>query len=178
MPAEGNVLLTDAVDDAPVRFFLPLRTAGILKRQGLDVIDEEASFRYDNNTYRLPAEGVVTEWDEAYSRLVREIGRFGFTEDHRRRLGRIAHQFEMLAARNPSHYRQLQLSIIKQHESLWAYKGWNAVATATNNLKGTIKLTTVDPRPADTTVTRPDPAPRPLEGLTPLPPAADTSGTQ
>ncbi len=178
VPPEGNVLLVDAIDDAPVRFFLPLRASGILKRQGLDIIDEEASFRFDNNTFRLPTEGVVTEWDESYRRLVREAGRFGFTQDHRRRLGRLAQQFEMLAARNPSHYRALQLSIIKEHERLWAYKGWDAVAAAAASMQGTIKLTPVDPRPADTTAKPPAPAPVPIKRMTPRPPAPDTSSTR
>ena len=178
VPPEGNVLLTDAVEDATVRFFLPLRATTLLKDGGLDVIDEETTFRFDNNTYRLPPESEMTEWDAAYSELIRESARFGFSTDRRRRLGRIAQQFEMLAARNPTHYRLMQHAIIKQHQSLWAYKGWDAVAAASTSMKGTIHLTNVTPRPPDSSTQRPDPTPRPVDRLALPPPAADTSGTQ
>ena len=105
------------------------------------------------------------------------IGRFGFSEDHRQRLNRLARKFDALAAADPSHYRLTQRAIIQTHQRLWNFKGWDAVAQATEAAKGRIHLQTLSPRPPDSTARPPIRVEQPLKRLTPRPPTADTSGT-
>ncbi len=180
VPPEGNVRLIHQAGKATVRFFLPLHASEVLADQGLDVIDEAATFRFDHDTYRLPDESVRTQWDEQYTDLIHEIGRFGFSEDHREHLDRLARKFETLAAADPSHYRLTQLAIIMTHQRLWDFKGWDAVALATKAVKGKIHLHHLSPRPLEGTSRPPVRLEQPLERLTPRPPAPvvqDTSGT-
>ena len=177
VPPEGNVLLVHQVDEATVRFFLPLNASAVLADQGLYVIDEAATFRFDRNTYRLPDEGVRRKWDEQYTLLIREIARFGFNEDNRKRLNRLARKFDALAAADPSHYRLTQRAIIKTHQRLWSFSGWGDLAVATEAARGTIHLQNLSPRPPDSTARPPERPAQPLQGLTPRPPVADTSGT-
>ena len=180
VPPEGNVRLVHQIGEATVRFFLPLHASQVLAEKGLDVIDEAATFRFDRDTYRLPDESVRTKWDEQYTNLIHEIGRFGFSEDHRERLGKLAKKFEALAAADPSHYRLTQRAIIKTHERLWNFDGWDAVALATEAAKGKIHLQQLPPRPLEGTSRPPMRLGQPLERLTPRPPASavqDTSGT-
>lgn len=177
VPPEGNVLLVPEVDDATVRFFLPLEASKALADEGLDLLDETATFRFDHDTYRLPDEGVRTTWDQDYTDLVHQIGRFGFSEDHRERLNTLARTFDALAAADPSHYRLTQRSIIETHRRLWAFKGWDAVAKATEAARGKIHLHHLSPLPFDSTLRPPVRPTLPLERLAPRPPDADTSGT-
>ena len=178
VPPEGNVLLVHQVDEATVRFFLPLHASQVLAAQGLDVIDEAATFRFDHNTYRLPNDDVRTKWDRQYTDLIHDIGRFGFTEENRERLNKLASKFDALATADPSHYRLMQRAIIKTHQRLWAFSGWDAVALATETANGKIHLQNLPPRPPDSTAQLPTRIAQPLQRLTPRPPAADTSGTE
>jgi len=168
VPSEGNVRLVDRVDHATVRFFLPLNASEVLAHEGIDVLDEAATFRFDQNTYRLQDDQARTEWDRQYTQLVREISRFGFTQAHRRQLDMLVDKFEELAAADSSHYRMTQLATIKAHRGLWSFKGWNTVAEAAENALGRIHLQNLSPLPPDTTLP-------PIERMVPLPP---TSGAE
>jgi hypothetical protein len=129
VPARGNVLLVASVGDKPVRFFLPPGASGPLRDQGL--LDPAATFRFDHTTYAPPAEEEITEADRAYAALVQQIGQFGFTHANRERLLALAAQFEHLAARNPSHYRQVQARIIRTHVQIWRSAFWEKLAAST-----------------------------------------------
>lgn len=163
VPPEGNVRLVDRVGDATVRFFLPINASTVLAQQGLEVIDQDATFRFDHNTYQRSDTVDKTRWDDEYSKLVYEIGRFGFSEDHLERLDRLVEHFDSLAAVHPTHYRLSQQAIIKTHQNLWHFEGWRTLAEATEQVQGTIHLQNLAPRPADT---------HPLERMTPRPPDA------
>ena len=129
-PAGGDVRLTATAQGVPVRFFLPLGALDYLAARGIDLFDEEATFAFDRTTY-ADVRARVTLWDRHYDALVDDIGRFGFTEANRRRLGKLKELFERLAKADPSHYRQTQLRIITIHERMWGSAPWQTLASAT-----------------------------------------------
>lgn len=130
VPVRGDVRLTATAQGVPVRFFLPLGASAYLAEQGMDVFDEEATFAFDRNTYR-DAQTSVTLWDRQYAALVEDIGRFGFTETNRRRLGMLRDLFERMAKADPSPYRKMQLTIITIHDRMWGAAPWHTLASAT-----------------------------------------------
>ncbi len=139
VPRDGDVRLVAAARQTPVRFFLPLNASDVLARNGHALFDEAASFRFDHQTYRLPPDA-QTDADRAYRDLVADIGRFGFTLVNRGRLDALATQFERLAAADPSHYRRTQLAIIRMHQQLWNFEGWEHLAETTRAATGGLRM--------------------------------------
>ncbi len=130
VPVRGDVGLVAQVRGTPVRFFLPLGASEVLADQNMDILDEEATFRFDYDTYTEPAEGEKTKWDQEYDALVQEIARFGFTQENQSKLSALRTRFEQLAAANPSHYRRAQLQIITTHDRIWKSGPWESLASA------------------------------------------------
>ena len=159
MPRDGDVLLVHEAQEAPVRFFLPLNAGDVLARKGLRIIDPEKTFRFDDNTYRLPA-GARTPADEQYEALRRRIEQFGFTWENRAWLNRLAAEFEALARQDPSHYRLMQLDVIRNHQEVWRYAAWEKLADATQAVRGILRLPARPPAPLQ---------PLPVRPLTPRP---------
>lgn len=127
VPTRADVELTATSGGGPVRFFLPLGASSVLKRAGMNILDDRATFVYDHDTYGDPNR-YKTEWDRQYDDLVQDIGHFGFTFANRAKLARLAARFEELAAANPTHYRLAQLEIIRTHKTIWETSAWNQIA--------------------------------------------------
>lgn len=127
VPRAGDVYLTTRSSSRPVRFFLPIGATELLEASGMNILDADKTFRFDQETFSIPAEG-PTVWDQQYARLVDDIKYFGFTYDNRARLNILAERFEKLAESEPSQYRNLQLSIIKMHQNLWRTRFWSELA--------------------------------------------------
>ncbi len=159
VPREGDVRLVAQAGDATVRFFLPLNASAVLALRGLDLIDEQATFRFDHNTYRRPDTFETTQADREYAELIKHIENLGFSEVNRNKLDRLAQQFEALAARDPSHYRLTQLDIIRQHQRLWRFAGWVKLAATTRAAKGALRLPVRPPEGVQKLPVRP-PTPR------------------
>ena len=138
VPSTGDLRLSASAGNDPVRFFLPEGATAVLRRVGIDVIGEVETF--DETTFLLDPEE-VTATDEAYARLVRDVGQFGFTRSAVSRLDQIHDQLQTLAAQNPdSRYRQTQAKIARIHRSVWRTSAFrDLVATAET-------LLSVDPR--------------------------------
>ena len=134
VPQTGNLRFVTSVDGNAVRFFLPLEAPDRLRAAGVDVLDEDASFRFDETTYTNPDR---TVWDRRYQNLVDEIANFGFTDDHRERLLELHEKFAERAEENPTHYRRLQLDIIQTHRRIWLSAPWERLAEATARARGT-----------------------------------------
>ena len=128
VPAEGDVRFRATIGGKAVRFFLPLGAPSVLKKAGLDVLNEAATFRFDENTY-APSSVQPTRWDRAYDALVHDIGRFGFTEANREELLRLYERFQDMAEANPSAYRQRQLQIIETHRRIWISNPWEELSS-------------------------------------------------
>lgn len=139
-----DVRLSAESQGVPVRFFLPLGAVDVLKEAGHDVIDESATFRFTHSTYGRPQPGDVTIWDRQYENLVRDIAGFGFTNENRTRLNFLVSRFRELAEANPSHYRQIQLEIIRTHQRIWQSNVFNKLASAVSAAHGRLRT---DPRP-------------------------------
>lgn len=138
VPANGNLRLASTSENKPVRFFLPEGAASVLRRVGLDVLGNVEPF--DESTFLLDPEE-VTPVDEAYARLVRDAGMFGFTRSAQRRLAQIHDQLQELAAANPdSRYRQTQAKIARIHRSVWQTRAFDDLVATTET------LLSVDPR--------------------------------
>jgi hypothetical protein len=133
VPANGNLRFVASVDGSAVRFFLPLDAPERLRQAGLDVLDEAASFRFDEDTYTNPKR---TVWDRRYAALVEDIGTFGFTKEHRTRLLALHERFAELAQATPTHYRRMQLDIIRTHRRIWLSAPWDRLAEATARAAG------------------------------------------
>ncbi len=140
VPAAAPVRFVSSVGGKAVRFYRPLGAPTLLDDAGLDVIDDAATFRFDENTYAPPAPSERTRWDRAYDDLVADIARFGFTERNRDRLLVLHEQFERLAEENPSPYRQAQLRIIETHRRLWLSNPWEELADASTIAMGRFAL--------------------------------------
>jgi len=128
----------------PVRFFLPPGASAILSNAGIDVIDEDETFVFSHDTYGAPDPAEITTWDRQYDALVRDVAPFGFTNDNRRRLAVLVDQFERLAESNPSHFRRMQLDVIKTHERIWGSRVFNNLASAVSAARGRARF---EPRP-------------------------------
>ncbi len=142
VPARGNVRLRRSSSNHPVRFFLPLRAVAILKAKGLDIIDEEASLRFDETTFQLPSESEVTHWDDTYRKVVAETFAFGFNLARLDELRTIKAEFERLADESPTRFRKRQLAIIHHHERLWSFQGWTDMAGLAATMKARNRLRT------------------------------------
>ncbi len=130
VPVRGDVRLLAKAQGKAVRFFLPLGASDVLADAGLDVIDEDATFRFDHGTYtRDAAHKTVADLD--YEELVRDIADFGFTQRNRTRLLSLKARFTELARTNPTPYRKMQLKVISIHERLWTSPQWDALSSAT-----------------------------------------------
>lgn len=166
VPPEGNVVLRHSAAQAPVRFFLPIGAATRLREAGLDVIDPTDRFVFNSDTYRLQ-DGDITGADRAYAQLVEDIRWFGFTDDNRRRLFALVPQFEQLAEVTPSPFRTMQLTIIKQHKSVWQSRAFT-------KLSQSVALRLGDGTRPGTREARslPEPTAVPAAPLTPLPGAS------
>jgi hypothetical protein len=141
LPPRGNVRLVASVDGDAVRFFLPLGAPALLRAAGLDVLDADRTFRFDRSTYTDPPPAETTVWDRRYDALVDDIRDFGFTPDNRERLLRLYEKFVTLAEEHPdSHYRQMQLGIIRTHRRIWTSDVWNKLSDATMVATGRTRM--------------------------------------
>ncbi len=140
VPPSGDVKLVSAVGGKAVHFFLPLGAPATLARSGLDVIDDDATFRFDTNTYAPPTDTQHTKWDRTYDELVHDIKQFGFTERNRSRLLALHEEFERLAEENPSRYRQHQLRVIETHRRIWLSNPWEDLSDATTIAMGRVTM--------------------------------------
>jgi len=136
VPSSGDIQLVSSVGGKIVRFFLPLGAPAALNRSGLDVIDDDATFRFDTDTYAQPTDRQRTKWDRAYADLVDDIKHFGFTERNRRQLLVLHEEFERLAEENPSQYRLAQLKVIETHRRIWLSNPWEELSDATTIAMG------------------------------------------
>ncbi|MES3631026.1 MAG: hypothetical protein PPP56_12755 [Longimonas sp.] len=143
VPDRGNIVLTDRTGSTPVRFFLPLGAPDLLAASGRVALNDEATFVFDESTYTHPVNGTRTEADRAYDRLVERIGAFGFTSENRRQLNRLYERFKELERENPTHYRQIQLSIIETHRRVWLSRPWREMARAA---EAATRLSRVNPQ--------------------------------
>ncbi len=146
VPEAGNVLLTTRSSHRPVRFFLPLGATQLLEKAGFQTIDKARTFSFHNDTYKL-AEGSITVWDEQYTALVDDIKHFGFNNENRTRLLILTERFEKLYKADPSHYRDLQLQIIKLHRNLWRTRYWSELAHNTSAASGRAEIAAHPPTP-------------------------------
>lgn len=128
VPAAGDLRLEATSGNAPVRFFLPLGSMAALERAGRDVIDRSRSAVFDRSSFGVPESHEVTTYDREYDQLVQSIATFGFTNANRVELLRLVNQFERLAEENPSHYRRMQLAVIRTHAQIWQSGPWNRLA--------------------------------------------------
>ncbi|MEM8558014.1 MAG: hypothetical protein AAGG50_09350, partial [Bacteroidota bacterium] len=123
VPARGDLRLSATVGEAPVHFFLPLGATEVLTRTGSSLLDPAATFVFDRNAFTFdPAER--TPLDDAYDRLVADIGAFGFTESNFARLRTIKDQLADLAEENPTPYRVRQAEIARIHRQSWGTRAW------------------------------------------------------
>ncbi len=148
VPVRGDISLSSKSGAADVRFFLPLGASRALAQAGLNILDEKKTFVFNHDTYRDPNLGLKTMWDREYEELVREIGKFGFTLANRARLSRLVSRFEQLAESDPSHYRKMQLYIIKQHAGIWQTGPWNNMAAAVSEVAPRLMPQPMSPLPA------------------------------
>ncbi len=152
LPPRGNVRLVASVDGNAVRFFLPLGAPALLRAAGLDVLDTDHTFRFDRSTYADPAPSETSVWDRRYDALVDDIRDFGFTPDNRERLLRLYEKFVTLAEEHPdSHYRQMQLGIIRTHRRIWTSDVWDKLSDATMIATGRTRMPVQPPVPLRTT---------------------------
>ncbi len=128
VPPAGDIRLEATAGGSPVRFFLPLGAMDALARAGRNVIDESSSFVFDRNSFGRPAPSEVTVYDRQYDELVDKAAKFGFTNANRVELLRLEDRFEELAEQNPSHYRRMQLAVIRTHAQLWRSGPWDRLA--------------------------------------------------
>ena len=166
VPASGDLRLSASAGGEPVRFFLPVGSASVLRRVGLDVVGTVQTF--DERTFLVdPAE--VTSVDRAYAQLVRDAGDFGFTADTRRRMDRIHDQLQTLAERDPdSRYRQTQAKVARIHRSVWRTKNFRDLVATTETLMAAdprVNLGRAQPAPTTPPLRRPT-----MEPIAPRPP--------
>lgn len=136
VPDAGNVHLVSTIDGKGVRFFLPPKAPQALREAGLNVLDPDLTFRFNESTFAPPTEAQQTRWDERYDALVRDIADFGFTPKNRDRLLTLHEKFEALAEETPSRYRQRQLDIIRTHRRIWRSNPWDKLSELTMKMTG------------------------------------------
>jgi len=132
----ADLRLTADVKGIAVRFFLPPGAPEALKAAGMNVLDDDRSFRYDENTYGRPDPAEITLWDRQYQQLVNDIAYFGFTREYRDRLAYLVDKFEELAKTNPTLYRRMQLEVIKTHERIWKSNVFDKLADVLRAVRG------------------------------------------
>jgi hypothetical protein len=151
LPPEVDLHLVDAVEGAPVRFFLPPGAAEALAEAGLDVFDSAATVRFDHDTFAR-TDDERTPWDRAYDDLVADITRFGFTYANRNRLLALEARFAALAQAKPTPFRMRQWRIIRTHAALWNSKYFDQLARTVTANAGRLRApvhppeSLVDPR--------------------------------
>jgi hypothetical protein len=145
VPADGNVTLVSTIDGKGVRFFLPPGAPKALRRAGLDVLDPDLTFRFNESTYAPPSAAQRTVWDRRYDALVDDIEHFGFTPENRRRLLTLHEKFEELAEEIPSRYRQRQLKIIDTHRRIWLSNPWDKLSELTMKMTAREKVAVQPP---------------------------------
>ena len=132
LPPRGNVRLVPSMDGDAVRFFLPLGAPALLRAAGLDVLDTSKTFRFDETTFAASDSSETSVWDRRYDALVDDIRDFGFTPENRERLLTLYEKFVTLADAHPdSHFRQMQLGIIRTHRRIWTSDVWQKLSDAT-----------------------------------------------
>ncbi|PEN12904.1 hypothetical protein CRI94_12945 [Longibacter salinarum] len=146
----ANVRFVSSVDGKAVRFFLPTGGSKALEDAGITALDSRATFRFDDDTYRLPSDEQRTAWDRRYDSLVDDIKRFGFTKENRERLLTIYDAFERLAETNPTHYRQTQLDVIQTHRRIWLSNPWETLSDAATLATGKMRMRPQPPETLDT----------------------------
>ncbi len=132
----SDVRFTSEAQGVTVKFFLPLGGSKTLKDAGYDVIDESATFRFTHDVYGRPNPRDLTIWDRQYEELVRDAGNFEFTSENRARLNQLVERFRQLAEANPSHYRKMQLKIIRTHQGIWRSNVFDKLASAVSGARG------------------------------------------
>lgn len=157
VPDAGNVRFRATTGGKAVRFFLPLGAPAVLKRAGVDVLNDAATFRFDDDTY-APASAQPTRWDRAYDALVHDIGRFGFTKENREELLRLYERFQQMAEANPSAYRQRQLQIIETHRRIWISNPWEQLAPIATMATGRASMPVEPPMVLETNTSLPGPS--------------------
>jgi hypothetical protein len=140
LPRGGNVRFVPSVDGKAVRFFLPLGAPRALEKAGFSALDDAATFRFTHDTFGPPPEGQRTVWDERYDDLVDAIRDFGFTPSNRERLLRLHEKFVELAEQRPSHYRRMQLDIIRTHRRIWMSNPWAELSDAAMLATGRFRM--------------------------------------
>ena len=156
VPEDGNIELSAlAPSGNTVRFFLPLGAPAVLDQLGVNVLNEAATFRFDENTF-TEDEAQRTRWDDAYDELVRNIERFGFTMRNRNRLMLLHDEFKRLAAENPSPFRKRQLRIIEAHWRVWRSGPWDRLADVTQEAFDQPRVADHSPTLRDLEITAPD----------------------
>lgn len=145
IPSNANLRLVGRVEGYPVRFFLPLGASALLARAGKTIIDESATFTFDQNTYIDAGKRERTLWDDQYAQLIKDIEAFGFTAENRKRLLLLENRFEELADANPTHFRRMQLDVIRTHAGIWKTDGWENLANATAAARGLLQAEPMPP---------------------------------
>lgn len=131
VPEAGNVQLVSTVDGKGIRFFLPPGAPKALRTAGLDVLDPDLTFHFNESTYAPPTPDQRTVWDRRYDVLINDIEHFGFTPENRERLVMLHEKFETLAEETPSRYRRRQLEIIDTHRRIWLSNPWDKLSALT-----------------------------------------------
>ena len=168
VPAAGDLRLTATADGEPVRFFLPVGSASVLRRVGLDVLGDVQTF--DETTFLVdPSE--VTEVDREYARLVRDAGNFGFSRSLQRRMDRVHDRLQALAEQAPdSRYRQTQAKVARIHRSVWRTRNFRDLVAAAEEARASsagLDLGRAEAPAATPPLRRPT-----MEPLAPRPPRA------
>jgi hypothetical protein len=155
MPPAGDVRLVSNVNNAQVRFFLPVGAVELLKQGGITVIDDNRTFRFDQNAFTAERDGDRTVWDRRYDELVEDIRNWGFTRENRTRLNNLVQRFEQMAQEDPSHYRQAQRRIIRWHQQVWQAPQWERLVEATEAALGKNRAPIRPPQQIDVSERRP-----------------------
>lgn len=140
----ADLRLTAESQGASVRFFLPIGAPRALEEAGLTILDPNRSFTFNHDTFGRPDPSELTIWDRQYQQLVQDIAHFGFTDEYRQRLLYLVDRFEELAESRPTHYRRLQLEVIKTHERIWRSGVFDRLADVLRAARGSVRF---EPRP-------------------------------
>ncbi len=141
VPTGGNVVLSATAGGDDVTFFLPLGAAGVLDEAGMDILDEEATLRFDHNVFSEEGK-VITQADREYRRFVQNTSTFGFSPERKRRLDELEIRFEQLAEENPTLFRQWQFDIIQDHARIWSTDAFDELASVVQSHQGRLVLPT------------------------------------
>ncbi|MBL7977791.1 MAG: hypothetical protein JNN12_05565 [Bacteroidetes Order II. Incertae sedis bacterium] len=132
VPQSGNLVLRKYASNGDrIRFFLPAGAADMLERIDPSILDERMTFRFDHTTFLDPVKtGEKTELDYEYDNLVSAIGRFGFTQENKDKLGVIANGLIQAALNTPTPFRRSQARIVRIHRDTWNSAEWKKLADA------------------------------------------------